>query len=121
MCVTCSCSFSMNESNWSTSSPGSINTAWRVRSQPTTKPFLKNGPTAALSRIIRLGYLNVTDGRRRLRGTPATRHAAAEDAAASLIMVVVGRRRRRVPEDRVVEPDQLVQDSRCPQCGAALE
>src|SRR4051812_32654332 len=35
-----------------TSSPGSISTASRVSSHPTTKPFLKNGPTAWLSTIM---------------------------------------------------------------------
>src|SRR4051812_35851924 len=35
-----------------TSSPGSIKTASLVVSQPTTKPFLKNGPTACVSIIM---------------------------------------------------------------------
>src|SRR5215218_6457943 len=98
-----------------------MKTAWRVRSQPTTKPFLKKGPTAALSRIIPLRYSDVANGHRRLRGTPATRRARAEDAAPAFIVAVVGGRWRRVPEDRIVEPDQLVQEPRSPECRVAPE
>src|SRR6478672_1221818 len=43
---------SANASSDATSSPGSMSTASFVVSQPTTKPFLKKGPTAWLSTIM---------------------------------------------------------------------
>src|ERR1035437_1195465 len=54
MCRIVSLPRSAKASSPSTSSPGSISTASRVTSQPTTKPFLKNGPTACVSIIILL-------------------------------------------------------------------
>src|SRR5712692_519317 len=52
MCRIVSARRSANASKPATSSPGSINTASFVSSQPTTKPFLKNGATACVSIII---------------------------------------------------------------------
>ena len=52
---------SANASNCSTSSPGSISTASRVVSHPTTKPFLKKGPTAWLSSIMMTMIVAVLD------------------------------------------------------------
>src|SRR6476620_2019624 len=43
------------------SSPGSISTASRVLSQPTTKPFLKKGPTACVSSIMKTMIVAVLD------------------------------------------------------------
>src|SRR3954469_10054924 len=52
---------SAKASSAATSSPGSISTASRVASHPTTKPFLKNGPTAWLSSIMGLMIVAVLD------------------------------------------------------------
>src|SRR6266498_3069276 len=61
MCRIASWFRSANPSSAATSSPGSINTASRVVSHPTTKPFLKKGPTAWLSSIMRIMIVAVLD------------------------------------------------------------
>ena len=52
---------SANDRSAITSSPGSISTASRVVSQPTTKPFLKKGPTAWVSSIMKTMIVAVLD------------------------------------------------------------
>src|SRR5689334_22552540 len=61
MCLTASLSRSANARRPAISSPGSISTASRVVSQPTMKPFLKKGPTACVSSIMRIMIVAVLD------------------------------------------------------------